>query len=83
MEIEIIKIILITEKEYKTIISRAYSDYSTQTLNRNKTSYDDITFFFFYHPQYMIKKNIYGFEFHNSNSNNLKDIDTIIKITKN
>lgn len=82
MEIEIIKIVLITVKEYNKILSQIYSDYNTQTLNKNKTSDDDITFFFFYHPTYMIKKNIYGFEFHNSNSNNLKDIDTIIKITK-
>lgn len=82
MEIEIIKIVLITEKEYKRMLSQIYSDYTTQTLNKNKTTYDDITFFFFYHPDFMVKKNIYGFEFHNSNSSNLKDIDIIIKITK-
>jgi hypothetical protein len=82
MEVEIIKIVLITEKEYKKILSQIYSEYTTQTLNKNKTSYDDITFFFFYHPEFMPKKDIYGFEYHNSNSNNLKDIDTVIKITK-
>lgn len=82
MEIEIIKIVLITESGYNKILSQIYSDYNTQTLNKNKTTDDDITFFFFYHPTYMLKKQIYGFEFHNSNSNNLKDIDTIIKITK-
>lgn len=82
MEIEINKIILITEKKYKKMISNSYSEYTTQTMNKNKTTYDDITFFFFFHPELMSDKKIYGFEFHNSNSNNLKDLDIVLKIPK-
>lgn len=82
MEIEINKIILITEKKYKKMLSNSYSEYTTQTMNKNKTTYDDITFFFFFHPEFMSDKKIYGFEFHNSNSNNLKDLDIVLKIPK-
>lgn len=73
------KICLIDRSRLQKIQNLVSSEYTTQTLNSNMMTYDDITFIFFYHPSFNTFENMYGFEYYNTNPVSIVSIDTRIK----
>lgn len=80
--VSIKKICLIDRAEFQKIAMLSSSDYTTQKLNYNTINYHDITYIFFYHPEYNTFNDIYGFQYHNTNPVSLVSIDTRLKRPK-